>query len=123
MSYDNNNPTTEGRPCGIMGKKCPGTIKGCAHWRIEEVVLDNKPRMIANCMFVLEYELGRQAVVEQTRTSATVHHGTSQMYINLRAAQLGLPIPALSGNIEKDREIYKQLGMGAGEEDGGQQEG
>lgn len=119
MSYDGNNPTTEGRPCGILGKKCPGTIKGCAHWRIEEVSVDNKSRMVANCMFVLEYELGRQAVVEQIRTAATVHHSTSQMYVNLKAAQLGLPIPALSGNLEKDKQVFRELGVG----DGGQQEG
>ena len=109
MSYDGNNPTTEGRPCGILGKKCPGTTKGCAHWRKEEVVIDNKSRMIENCMFVLEYELARQAVVEQTRTSATVHHGTKQTVATLAAIRIGQPIPLLSGNPEKDAKVVKEL--------------
>jgi hypothetical protein len=109
MSYDANNPTTEGRPCGILGKKCPGNIKGCAHWRIEEVTLDNKSRMIANCMFVLEYELARQQVVEEMRTAATVHHGTRQFVATMIAIRTGQPIPLLSGNDDKDGKLLEEM--------------
>jgi hypothetical protein len=109
MSYDHNNPTTEGRPCGILGKKCPGSIKGCAHWRKEEVTLDNKSRMIENCMFVLEYELARQQVVEEMRTAATVHHGTRQFVATMVAIRTGQPIPLLSGNNEKDGQLLEEM--------------
>ena len=105
MSYDVNNPSTKGRPCPIMHKECPGTIEGCAHWRVEEVVIENKPRMIQNCMYVLEYELARQAVVEQIRTAATVHHGTNQLLANFMAVRQGTPFPILSGNPAKDDEV------------------
>ena len=112
MSYDPNNPTTEGRYCPEMGKECPGTKKGCVFWRTQSVSIKGDDRLIENCLFVLQFEAQYQAVAEQIRTQATVQHFNNQIFATVVALQRGVAVPPLSGNSEKDKETIKKLQEG-----------
>lgn len=110
--YDIHNPVTKGRPCPMMGKKCPGTHEGCSFWRTQEVTIGNDQRVISNCLFVLEFEIQYQGVAEQIRTKATIQHMNNQIHMTVLALQRGIEIPALSGNLEKDVALIKQFEAG-----------
>ena len=109
MGYDPVNPTTKGRYCPKMGKKCPGTEDKCAFWRTQEVTIKNEKHLIQNCLFVLQFETAYQGVAEEIRTQQTIHHLNNQIAIICVALQRGAPIPLLSGNLRKDVKVLREL--------------
>ena len=111
MGYDPNNPTTKGRPCPkIGGNPCPGTEDGCTFWRTESVEINSKPRLIQNCLFVLEHEATYQGVAETIKLQAEIHHFNNQVHMTVLALSKGIEPPSLSGNFKKDYKVLEQFG-------------
>lgn len=109
IPYDPNNPSTKGRPCPLMGKKCPGSPDGCAFWRTQEVKIDDRPRLIQNCLFVLQFEATYQNVAEEIRIQNSIQHFNNQVYETASALAQGRHPVALSGNFDEDGEHIKEI--------------
>ena len=112
MSYDVNNPTTEGRYCPMFRGKCPGNTKGCSFWRTQAVRIKDQDTLIQNCLFVLQYEEQYQGVAETISLQQAVQHMNNQVFATFQAMSQGKTPPALSGNYEKDMKVLGKLDNG-----------
>ena len=82
MQYEPLNPTSEGRPCPFFRDACPGHHKGCAFWRKEIVEQHGKATPIENCIFILQYEVAFQQVVEEIRTQGSINTVNNQAHVD-----------------------------------------
>ena len=95
------------RQCPFLKKKC--IQEKCMLW-IEYRTDDKK--IFKTCALVIQPQLAAQGIVEQTRIIATLDKFNNQIFATVVSLQRGLPVPALSGNSEKDKETIKKLQEG-----------
>ena len=95
---------SEIRQCPFLGKKC--IQEKCMLWM--EYRTDDK-KIFKTCALVIQPQLAAQGIVEQTRVIATLDKFNNQIHATVVALQRGVPVPALSGNSEKDKETIKEL--------------
>jgi hypothetical protein len=64
--------STKGRPCPLLGKRCPGCRDGCAFW-VDETIRDGvEVAAVGGCLFAWQYVQANEATLEAIRTQATL---------------------------------------------------
>lgn len=63
---------TEGRPCPLMHKKCPGTEKGCAFWVIETIECGTQRDILSGCLHAWQYVTAQGIQLESIRVQAGI---------------------------------------------------
>lgn len=64
---------TAGRPCPMrLGDRCPGERSGCAFWITETIESGAQHEIVEGCMFMFQYLMGHEQVLESVRTQATL---------------------------------------------------
>ena len=64
---------TAQRPCPKwLGEKCPGERSGCVFWIIEDVESGPQHVIVEGCMFMFQYVMANESVLESIRTQATL---------------------------------------------------
>ena len=96
--------TSEIRQCPFLGKKC--IQEKCMLWMSFE---NENKTTFKTCALVIQPQLAAQGIVEQVRVIATLDKFNNQIHATVVALQRGVPVPALSGNSEKDKETIKEL--------------